>query len=133
MVEFLSSGIIDMKWHLLTEVKNLDVREQEEAWLKEIGMPREIIMRHRSPHFTHIFSNDYAAGYYSYLWAQVLDADAFEAFKETGNPFDPATAAKLYKYIYSAGGATDPMELYKSFRGRQPDPQALMRKLGFAN
>ena len=133
MVEFLSSGIIDMKWHLLTEVKNLDVREQEEAWLKEIGMPREIIMRHRSPHFTHIFSNDYAAGYYSYLWAQVLDADAFEAFKEAGNPFDPATAAKLYKYIYSAGGATDPMELYKSFRGRQPDPQALMRKLGFAN
>ncbi len=133
MVEFLSSGIIDMKWHLLTEVKNLDIREQEEAWLKEIGMPREIIMRHRSPHFTHIFSNDYAAGYYSYLWAQVLDADAFEAFKEAGNPFDPATAAKLYKYIYSAGGATDPMELYKSFRGRQPDPQALMRKLGFAN
>lgn len=133
MVEFLSSGIVDMKWHLLTEVKNLDIREQEEAWLKEIGMPREIIMRHRSPHFTHIFSNDYAAGYYSYLWAQVLDADAFEAFKEAGNPFDPATAARLYKYIYSAGGATDPMELYRSFRGRQPDPQALMRKLGFAN
>jgi peptidyl-dipeptidase Dcp len=133
MVEFLSSGIIDMKWHLLSEVKTLDVREQEQAWLKEIGMPREIIMRHRSTHFTHIFSNDYAAGYYSYLWAQVLDADAFEAFKEAGNPFDPATAARLYKYIYSAGGATDPMELYQSFRGRKPDPQALMRKLGFAN
>jgi len=133
MVEFLASGIIDMKWHLLTEVKNLDIREQEQAWLKEIGMPREIIMRHRSPHFTHIFSNDYAAGYYSYLWAQVLDADAFEAFKEAGNPFDPATAARLYKFIYSAGGSKDPMELYQSFRGRQPDPQALMRKLGFAN
>lgn len=133
MVEFLASGIIDMKWHLLTEVKNLDVREQEQAWLKEIGMPREIIMRHRSPHFTHIFSNDYAAGYYSYLWAQVLDADAFEAFKEAGNPFDPATATRLYKFIYSAGGSKDPMELYQSFRGRQPDPQALMRKLGFAN
>ena len=133
MVEFLASGIIDMKWHLLTEIKNLDVREQEQAWLKEIGMPREIIMRHRSPHFTHIFSNDYAAGYYSYLWAQVLDADAFEAFKEAGNSFDPVTAAKLYKFIYSAGGSKDPMELYQSFRGRQPDPQALMRKLGFAN
>jgi peptidyl-dipeptidase Dcp len=133
MVEFLASGIIDMKWHLLTEVKNLDIREREQAWLKEIGMPREIIMRHRSPHFTHIFSNDYAAGYYSYLWAQVLDADAFEAFKEAGNPFDPATAARLYKFIYSAGGSKDPMELYRAFRGREPDPQALMRKLGFAN
>lgn len=133
MVEFLSSGIVDMKWHLLTEVKNLDIREQEEAWLKEIGMPREIIMRHRSTHFTHIFSNDYAAGYYSYLWAQVLDADAFEAFKEAGNPFDPATAERLYKFIYSAGGSREPMALYQDFRGRQPDPQALMRKLGFAN
>ncbi len=132
MVEFLSSGIIDMKWHLLTEVNNLDIREQEQAWLKEIGMPREIIMRHRSTHFTHIFSNDYAAGYYSYLWAQVLDADAFEAFKEAGNPFDPAVAERLYKFIYSAGGSREPMELYRAFRGREPDPQALMRKLGFA-
>ena len=131
MVEFLSSGMIDMRWHQLSEIKSLDVREQEAAWLKEIGMPREIIMRHKSTHFTHIFSNDYAAGYYSYLWAQVLDADAFEAFKEAGNPFDPATAERLYKYIYSAGGAKDPMELYQAFRGRQPDPQALMRKLGF--
>ena len=94
-------------------------------------MPREIIMRHKSTHFTHIFANDYAAGYYSYLWAQVLDADAFEAFKEAGTSFDPATAQRLYTHIYSAGGAKDPMELYQSFRGRQPDPQALMRKLGF--
>ncbi len=133
MVEFLSSGMIDMRWHQLTEIRSLDVREQEAAWLKEIGMPHEIIMRHRSTHFTHIFSNDYAAGYYSYLWAQVLDADAYEAFKETGDPFDPATAQRLYTYIYSAGGAKDPMELYQAFRGRQPDPQALMRKLGFTN
>lgn len=132
MVEFLASGIVDMKWHLLTDVKSIDVREQEQAWLKELGMPREIIMRHRSPHFTHIFSNDYAAGYYSYLWAQVLDADAWEAFKEAGNPFDPSTAKRLYDNIYSAGGSKDPMELYRAFRGREPDPQALMRKLGFA-
>jgi len=132
-VEYLASGLIDMKWHLLTEVNNLDIRQQEQAWLKEIGMPREIIMRHRSPHFTHIFSNDYAAGYYSYLWAQVLDADAFEAFKEARNPFDPTVAGKLLKYIYSAGGSEDPMKLYESFRGRKPDPQALMRKMGFAN
>jgi len=132
-VEYLASGLIDMKWHLLTEVNNLDIREQEQAWLKEIGMPREIIMRHRSPHFTHIFSNDYAAGYYSYLWAQVLDADAFEAFKEARNPFDPTVAGKLLKYIYSAGGSEDPMKLYESFRGRKPDPQALMRKMGFVN
>lgn len=132
-VEYLASGLIDMKWHLLTEVNNLDIRQQEQAWLKEIGMPREIIMRHRSPHFTHIFSNDYAAGYYSYLWAQVLDADAFEAFKEARNSFDPTVAGKLLKYIYSAGGSEDPMKLYESFRGRKPDPQALMRKMGFAN
>lgn len=132
MVEFLASGIVDMKWHLLTDVKSIDVREQEQSWLKELGMPREIIMRHRSPHFTHIFSNDYAAGYYSYLWAQVLDADAWEAFKEAGNPFDPATAKRLYDNIYSAGGSKEPMDLYRAFRGREPDPQALMRKLGFA-
>lgn len=133
MVEFLSSGMVDMKWHELTEVKpSLDVREQEQAWLKELGMPREIIMRHRSTHFMHIFSNDYAAGYYSYLWAQVLDADAFEAFKEKGDAFDPSTAERLQRFIYSAGGSKEPMELYRSFRGREPDPQALMRKLGFA-
>lgn len=131
MVEFLSSGIIDMKWHLLNDVSTIDIREQEQSWLKELGMPREIIMRHRSPHFTHIFTNDYAAGYYSYLWAQVLDADAWEAFQQAGNPFDPATAKRLHDNIYSAGGSKDPMELYRAFRGREPDPQALMRKLGF--
>lgn len=132
MVEYLASGIVDMKWHLLTELDNVDIREQEQAWLKQIGMPREIIMRHRSTHFTHIFSNDYAAGYYSYLWAQVLDADAFEAFKEAGDVFDPKVAERLHKYIFASGGSKDAMELYRAFRGREPDPEALMRKLGFA-
>ena len=94
-------------------------------------MPKAIIMRHRPPHFTHVFTGDgYSAGYYSYMWAEVLDSDAFEAFEETGNAFDPQTAEKLKKYIYSAGGSRDPEELYKAFRGRLPSPDALMRKRG---
>lgn len=131
-VEYLASAMIDMQWHLLDKPTTIDVREMEAQWLKQIGMPREIIMRHRSPHFAHIFANDYSAGYYSYLWSEVLDTDGFEAFKEKGNPFDPETAKRLYNYIYSVGGTRDPMELYKEFRGRAPNSDALMRHRGFA-
>lgn len=131
-VEFLASGLVDMEWHLLDKPVTIDVREMEQNWLRKIGMPREIIMRHRSTHFAHIFANSYAAGYYSYLWSEVLDTDGFEAFKDAGDPFDPAIAKRLYQFIYSAGGTKDPMELYESFRGRKPDSQALMRHRGFA-
>ncbi len=132
-VEYLASARVDMEWHLLRDPKTVDVREQEQTWLKQFGMPREIIMRHRSPHFAHIFAGDgYAAGYYSYMWSEVLDTDGFEAFKEAGNPFDPKLAERLYRNIYSAGNTKDPMELYKSFRGREPDPAALLRHRGFA-
>lgn len=131
-VEYLASAMVDMEWHLIDKPVTIDVREMEASWLKKIGMPREIIMRHRSPHFAHIFSNDYAAGYYSYMWSEVLDTDGFEAFKEKGNPFDPETARRLYENIYSAGGAKDPMELYETFRGHKPDTDALMRHRGFA-
>ncbi len=132
-VEYLASAIVDLEWHSLEKPQTIDVREMESAWLRKLGMPREIIMRHRSPHFAHIFAGDgYSAGYYSYLWSEVLDADGFEAFKEAGNPFDPTLAKRLYQYIYSAGGTRDPQELYKAFRGREPDSEALMRHRGFA-
>jgi len=96
-------------------------------------MPEEIVMRHRTPHFLHVFSGDgYSAGYYSYMWSEVLDADAFSAFEETGHPFDAETARKLKTYIYSAGGSRDPEELYTAFRGRMPTPDAMMEKRGLA-
>ena len=101
--------------------------------LGKIGMPAEIVMRHRSPHFLHVFSGGgYASGYYSYMWSEVLDADAFEAFKDTGDVFDPATAARLRDNILAAGGSRDPGDAYKAFRGRLPTPEALLRKRGFA-
>ncbi len=130
-VEYLASAFIDMEWHSLDKPQTIDVREMESAWLAKLGMPREIIMRHRSTHFAHIFSGGYSAGYYSYMWSEVLDADGFEAFKEKGDPFDKELAKKLYTYIYSRGNSADPMGLYESFRGRKPDTRALMRMRGF--
>lgn len=128
-VEFTSSALIDMAFHKGGNV--VDPTEFEKTELKKLRMPKAIIMRHRPPHFTHVFTGDgYSAGYYSYMWAEVLDSDAFEAFEETGNAFDPKTAERLKKYIYSAGGSRDPEELYKAFRGRLPSPDALMRKRG---
>jgi peptidyl-dipeptidase Dcp len=97
-----------------------------------MGMPGEIVMRHRLPHFAHIFAGGgYAAGYYSYMWSEVLDADAFSAFEETGDIFDPATAKRLRQSIYAAGGLQEPAEAYKAFRGRLPTADALLRKRGF--
>jgi peptidyl-dipeptidase Dcp len=97
-------------------------------------MPEEIVMRHRPPHFAHVFSGGgYAAGYYSYMWSEVLDADAFEAFEETGDIFDPATAKRLRETIYAAGGLRDPADAYKAFRGRLPSAEALLRKRGLAD
>ncbi|MGB6566956.1 MAG: M3 family metallopeptidase, partial [Xanthobacteraceae bacterium] len=100
--------------------------------LSRMGMPDEIAMRHRPPHFAHIFSGGgYAAAYYSYMWSEVLDADAFAAFEETGDIFDPATAKRLRDCIYAAGGAQEPADAYKAFRGRLPSADALLRKRGF--
>ena len=95
-------------------------------------MPAAIAMRHRPPHFTHVFSGEgYAAGYYSYLWSEVLDADAFDAFEEAGDIFDPATAERLKRFVYAAGNLRDAKEAYTLFRGRLPTPEALLRKRGF--
>lgn len=133
-VEYAASAIIDMTLHLSAEGENgLDVGAFEADALERIAMPAEINMRHRSPHFAHIFSSDgYAAGYYSYLWSEVLDADAFDAFREAGDIFDPATAARLRTYVYGAGNLRDPREAYTAFRGRLPSTGPLLRKRGLA-
>ena len=100
--------------------------------LAAVGMRREIVMRHRLPQFGHLFSSDaYSAGYYSYLWSDVLNADAFEAFTEAGGPYDKKVAERLRKHIFSVGDTIDPAETYRNFRGRDPKVEALMRKRGF--
>jgi peptidyl-dipeptidase Dcp len=129
--EFLASGIVDMKLHLVAD-KDVDPKAFEAAALKELGMPSEIVMRHRIPHFGHIFSGEeYAAGYYGYLWSQVLDYDAFEAFTEAGSPYDAKVAKKYHDLIVSVGNTQDPAENYRQFRGRDPKADALLRARGF--
>ncbi len=131
-VAFLGSAIVDMDFHTLESADNLDPLALEAATLARIGMPRQVGMRHRSTHFQHIFSGGYSAGYYSYLWSEVLDADAFSAFEETGNVFDPATAEKLKRFVYSAGGLRQEDEAYTLFRGRLPTVDGLLKKRGLA-
>ena len=130
-VEYVSSALADMELHALEKFDGFDLSRFEADMLKRIGMPREIVMRHRLPHFAHIFSGGgYAAGYYSYMWSEVMDADAFEAFEETGNAFDAATAKKLAEFIYSAGNRRDPVEAYTAFRGRLPTSHAMLKNRG---
>ncbi|MBS1793003.1 MAG: M3 family metallopeptidase [Acidobacteria bacterium] len=130
-VEYLASALVDMKLHLAGAQK-IDPDKFERETLAELGMPREIVMRHRTPQFGHIFAGDgYSAGYYSYLWSDVLTADAFGAFTEAGGPYDKKVAARLVKYIFSVGNTVDPAEAYRNFRGRDPQTSALMKKRGF--
>jgi peptidyl-dipeptidase Dcp len=130
-VEYVSSALVDLDLHLRQSVDDLDIDAFEQAALTRIGMPAEIVMRHRPTHFGHIFSGgSYASAYYSYMWSEVLDADAFAAFEETGDIFDAKTAKKLYDHVYSAGGSSDPAELYTAFRGRLPTPEGLLRRRG---
>jgi peptidyl-dipeptidase Dcp len=129
--EELASGIVDMRLHLETEWP-IDVEAFERDTLASIGMPEEIAMRHRPPHFEHIFSSDdYAAKYYSYLWADVIAADAAEAFEEAGGMYDRATARSLRENVLSRGNTIDPEVGWLNFRGREPAVAALMRKRGF--
>jgi peptidyl-dipeptidase Dcp len=129
--EYLASALIDMKIHLSKEA-NIDPDKFERETLVALGMPAEIVMRHRTPQFGHVFSGDgYSAGYYSYLWSDVLTSDAFEAFTEAGGPYDKEVAKRLIKYVFSVGNTIDPREGYKAFRGRDADTKALMRKRGF--
>jgi peptidyl-dipeptidase Dcp len=129
--EFLASALMDMKLHLAGD-RPIDPDAFERETLAALGMPREIVMRHRTPHFGHVFGSDgYSAGYYSYLWADVLVADAFEAFLEAGGPYDRAVAQRLHRHVLSAGNTVDPTEAYRAFRGRDARIDALLRKRGF--
>jgi len=132
-VEYLASAIVDMKLHLAGDVV-IDPRAFERETLAALGMPSEIVMRHRIPHFNHVFADDgYSAGYYSYLWSDTLAADAWEAFQESsGGPWDADMAGRFQRHVLSAGNTVDPAVGYRAFRGRDPQIDALLRQRGFA-
>jgi peptidyl-dipeptidase Dcp len=120
-VEYTACALLDMALHALPGADAVDITAFERAELARIGMPREIVLRHRLPHFGHLFSGSaYAAGYYVYMWAEVLDADGYDAFVEAGDPFDRDVADRLHRYVYSSGGTLDPAEAFRLFRGRDP-------------
>ncbi len=130
-LEYLSSALVDMKLHLAGD-KPINADAFEKETLTALGMPTELVMRHRTPQFGHVFSSDgYSAGYYSYLWSDVLTADAYGAFTEAKGPYDKDVAKRLTKYIFSVGNTIDPAEAYRNFRGRDPNVDALMIKRGF--
>ena len=130
-VEYLSAALVDMKLHLAGDQK-IDADAFERETLAQLGMPKEIVMRHRTPQFLHVFASDgYSAGYYSYLWSDVLTADAFGAFVEGKGPYDKAVAERLRKNVFSVGNTVDPADAYRAFRGRDPKIDALMKKRGF--
>ena len=128
-VEYLAASYLDMDWHTLTDAGELDPVEFENASLGKIGLIPEIVTRYRSTYFRHIFSGGYSSGYYSYIWAEVLDADAFQAFKEAG-VYDQKTAQSFRKNILATGGTEDPMTLYVRFRGHEPEIDALLKRRG---
>ena len=129
--EYLSSAIVDMKLHTVPDGV-VDPAAFEATTLREIGMPKELVMRHRLPQFNHLFSSDsYSAGYYSYLWSETMDADTFAAFEEAGSPWNKATADRFARVLLSTGNETDRAEAYRAFRGRDPDVNALLKQRGF--
>ncbi|VFU09155.1 M3 family metallopeptidase [Methylocella tundrae] len=130
-VEYAASALVDLGLHLDPAPRDLDVVAFEKQELARLRMPEAIAMRHRTPHFQHIFSGDsYSAAYYSYLWSEILDADGFEAFEEARDIFDPTVAGRLRDFVYAAGDSRDYETAYREFRGRAPLPQALLRKRG---
>lgn len=128
--EFVAAAMLDMDYHTQTEKKEFDVRDFETASMKKIGLIEEIIPRYRSTYFSHIFSGGYSAGYYAYMWAEVLDSDAFQPFVEKGL-FDKETATSFRSNILSKGNSDDAMKLYKHYRGAEPDPIYLLKNRGF--
>ncbi|MFT3753329.1 MAG: M3 family metallopeptidase [Paludibacter sp.] len=128
--ELLSASIMDMDYHMIKDTADFDAAAFEKASLDRMGMIPQIIVRYRSTYFNHIFTGGYSAGYYSYTWAAVLDANAFSAFKETGNIYNPEKASAFRKYILEKGDSDDPMKLYRNFRGADPNPDALLKKRG---
>lgn len=128
--EYLAAAFLDMDWHTLTDTVQRDVMEFENASMKKIGLIKQIAPRYRTTYFNHIFSGGYSAGYYSYIWSNVLDADAFAAFVESGDVYNQEIASKYRKYILSKGGTEDAMKLYKEFRGKEPSIEPLLEKRG---
>lgn len=131
--EYLASALMDMKLHTLDDGASVDARAFEQETLTALGMPQELPMRHRLPHFSHVFSSDgYAAGYYAYLWSDTYGADAWAAFADAeGGAYDPVVAGRFVDHILSVGNSIDPVEGYRAFRGRDVDTTALMRQRGF--
>ncbi len=129
-VEYLSAALLDMDYHLIDRVQDIDVSSFEAQSMRNIGMMPQIVVRYRSTYFNHIFRGGYSAGYYSYKWSEVLDSDAFQAFKETGDIYNPAVAKAYRKNILEKGGSEDPMKLYIDFRGAEPNSDALLKKIG---
>jgi peptidyl-dipeptidase Dcp len=133
--EYIAASLLDLRWHMLTaeEAAQLtDARAFEQSVLGEYGLIDEIEPRYRSPYFSHIFASGYSAGYYAYLWSEILDADGFAAFKQAEDIFDPATAARLQKWVYEAGALREADELYRQYRGRDPSIEPLLKGRGFA-
>ncbi|MHA1527988.1 MAG: M3 family metallopeptidase [Alphaproteobacteria bacterium] len=130
-VEYVASALVDLEMHVPGDADGFDGKAFEAKVLEGIGMPEAIAMRHRTPHFQHVFSGDgYSAGYYSYMWSEVMDADAFKAFEEAGDAFDPGTAERLARHVYSAGGWQEPEDAYIAFRGKLPGVEALLEGRG---
>lgn len=130
-IEYTASALVDMAYHKMTEVDSIDVRAFEDKILGDYGKPEEIIMRHRSTHFGHIFAGGYDSAYYAYMWSEILDSDGFNAFVEAGNIFDKETSQKLYDFVFSTGDTLNYEEAYKGFRGRAPTTDALLENRGF--
>jgi len=127
-VEFIASALVDLEFH--AGEPPADPMQKQAEVLEAIGMPAAIGMRHATPHFAHVFAGGYASSYYSYMWSEVMDADAFAAFEEAGDPFDAGLAAALERHVLSQGGLAEPEELYTAFRGRLPGVEALLRGRG---
>jgi peptidyl-dipeptidase Dcp len=133
-VRYTASALLDMAVHAQTSPDGVDITAFEQEELQRIGMPAGVGMNHRLPHFQHLFAGSgYAAGYYVYLWAEVLDADGFDAFVEAGNPFDPAVAERLRRCIYSTGNAVEHAEAYRAFRGREATVMPMLRDRGLVD
>jgi peptidyl-dipeptidase Dcp len=130
VTEFMSAALLDMAYHSITSDTPIEADKFETETLQKLGLIPEITVRYRSPYFGHIFNGGYSAGYYAYTWAEVLDADAFAAFKETGDLFHPEKAKAFYDNILTKGGSDDPMKLYKQFRGKEPSTTPLLKRKG---
>ena len=128
--ELLAASLLDMDYYSIREKQHIDPLAFEAEHMAKIGLIPEIISRYRSPYFQHIFTTGYDAGYYSYTWTAILDADAFEAFAESGDLFNPELAAK-FRHLLESGNTVEPMDLYRAFRGKDPSANALLKRKGF--